>query len=416
VILCIVIVAGSTLAVGLLAGVPVRRLPTVRLQLASLALLAVALPLGAVMLSGAVMLHMGALGEVAVGSIAAGAVSVALALALTRNIVGPLERVRGASVRLAEGELGERAPIQGPMEIADLATSFNAMADHLEAVFDARRELVAWASHDLRAPITSLQAMLEAIDDGVIESGHYMAALQSQVRLLGSLVDDLFELACIDSGAIALALSAVDMVSLVRSCVHRFGLEAAARAIELSAVLRDEPVVAYGAADKVERVMANLVTNALRYTPAGGRIALSLTSGTEAVFVSVEDTGCGISSDSIDRVFEPFFRADPARTPADGSAGLGLAIARGLIEAQGGRIWVEPPAAGGTRICFMLPALDPELHVPERGAAGGGFVEAPHAGPGPSPSVRREGLGASRRGRSAGSALGRGGPDAVTPS
>ena len=360
----IVIVVVATLGVGVLAGAFLRKLPTVRLQLSALALLAVVLPVGAVLLSGAVMFHVSALGEVATASIAAGMVSVALALVLTRNIVGPLERVRAASVRLAEGELGERAPVRGPIEIVDMATSFNSMADHLEAVFDSRRELVAWASHDLRAPITSLQAMLEAIDDGVIESGHYMAALQSQVRLLGSLVDDLFELACIDSGATALTLGPVDMVELVTSCTRRFQLEAQARGIHLAAVIHDEVNVAFCAADKVERVLTNLVSNALRYTPAGGRIALSLTTGPAAVFVSVEDTGCGIASDSIERVFEPFFRADQARTPSDGSAGLGLAIARGLIDAQGGRIWAEPPAVGGTRICFMLPALDPELHAP----------------------------------------------------
>jgi signal transduction histidine kinase len=359
----IVIVVGATMGVGVLAGALLRKLPTVRLQLAALALLAVVLPVGAVLLSGAVMFHLSALGEVATASIAAGVVSVALALVLTRNIVGPLERVRAASVRLAEGELGERAPVRGPTEIVDMATSFNSMADHLEAVFDARRELVAWASHDLRAPITSLQAMLEAIDDGVIESGHYMDALQSQVRLLGSLVDDLFELACIDSGATALTMSPVDMVDLVTSCARRFQLEAQARGIYLAAVIHDEVVVALCAGDKVERVLTNLVSNALRYTPAKGKIALSLTTGPEAVFVSVEDTGCGIASDSIERVFEPFFRADQARTPSDGSAGLGLAIARGLIDAQGGRIWAEPPAVGGTRICFMLPALDPGLHA-----------------------------------------------------
>ena len=115
--------------------------------------------------------------------------------------------------------------------------------------------------------------------------------------------------------------------------------------------------MAYSAPDKVERVLTNLVTNALRYTPAGGKVVLSLTTGADAVFVSVEDTGSGIAPDSMERVFEPFFRSDAARSPADGSAGLGLAIARGLIDAQSGRIWAEPPAAGGTRICFVLPAF-----------------------------------------------------------
>ena len=227
-----------TLAVGIGAGLLLRLLPSVRLQLAALALLAVALPLGAVLFSGTVMFHMGAVAEVVAVSLAAGVASVAVALVLTRNLVGPLERVRIASVRLAEGDLGERAPVAGPAEIAELAESFNAMADHLEEVFDSRRQLVAWASHDLRAPITSLQAMLEAIDDGVIESGHYMDALQGQVRLLAALVDDLFELACIDSGAATIELGAVDMGALVSSCARRFELEAGARGVQLSAVLR----------------------------------------------------------------------------------------------------------------------------------------------------------------------------------
>ena len=128
--------------------------------------------------------------------------------------------------------------------------------------------------------------------------------------------------------------------------------------------------------------MVNLVTNALRYTPADGKVMLSLTKGTDAVFVSVEDTGSGIASDSMERVFEPFFRADPARSPADGSAGLGLAIARGLIDAQGGRIWAEHPVAGGTRICFVLPACtdrDPGAPTPRHlNRAHGRDVPATH--------------------------------------
>ncbi len=135
-------------------------------------------------------------------------------------------------------------------------------------------------------------------------------------------------------------------------------------------VIHDEQVVADRVRTRRERVLTNLVTNAFRYTPAGGKVALSLTQGADAAFVSVEDTGTGIASESMERIFEPFFRADPARSPADGSAGLGLAIARGLIDAQGGRIWAEPPASGGTRICFVLPALVPGLRSPPHPMAG----------------------------------------------
>ena len=206
-------------------------------------------------------------------------------------------------------------------------------------------------------PITSLQAMLEAIEDGIVEPRHYLSALQSQVRLLGALVDDLFELACIDSGAVSLDFDSVDVELLVASCVHRFDAEAQARGLTLSMVQRGGMTQSCCVPDKIERVLTNLITNSVRYTPAGGRITVSIAGGAGAVFVSVEDTGIGIAPDMAERVFEPFWRADQARSSASGGAGLGLAIARGLIEAQGGRIWAEQPPAGGTRITFVLPAL-----------------------------------------------------------
>jgi len=135
--------------------------------------------------------------------------------------------------------------------------------------------------------------------------------------------------------------------------------------------VRDRDTVARADPDKVERVLANLLANALRYTPAPGRVAASVSAGGGSVVVGIEDTGVGIAEDALDRVFEPFWRADPARTPADGGAGLGLAIARGLTEAQGGRIWVERPPAGGTRVCLVLPAAPGEVPVVSPPAAPG---------------------------------------------
>jgi len=156
---------------------------------------------------------------------------------VARSITTHLERVRAASVRLAGGELGERAPEGGPSEIAELASSFNSMAS-ISKRSSIRRQLVAWASHDLRAPITSLRAMLEAIEDGVVEPTHYLGALQSQVRLLAAMVDDLFELACIDAGATALEVEDVDMVacSLVHAPLRARGRRQGVRIIP---VLRD---------------------------------------------------------------------------------------------------------------------------------------------------------------------------------
>ncbi len=372
------VVGAATLVVGLAAALGLRLLPSVRLQLAGLALVAVVLPLAAVLLSGVVMFHMGAQLKVLAVSVAAAAAGVVGALVLAHNITERLERVRRASARLAAGELAERAPEGGPAEIAELARSFNTMAGRLEEVFDARRQLVAWASHDLRAPITSLQAMLEAIDDGVVEPEHYLESLQGQVRLLGALVDDLFELACIDAGLAEVPVAATDLSALVVASSRRFELEARARDIALTTVVRNEAAEAHCVPERVERVLANLISNALRYTPAGGRITVSLTEGAGAVFVSVEDTGVGIAPESVERIFEPFFRDDPARTSSAGGAGLGLAIARGLIEAQGGRIWAEPPASGGTRICFALPQGTSRQVELELGAGGRPVVPRRH--------------------------------------
>jgi signal transduction histidine kinase len=148
----------------------------------------------------------------------------------------------------------------------------------------------------------------------------------------------------------------VELEALVSSCVHRFDAEARARGIRVMCLRRGGSTQSRCAPDKVERVLTNLLTNALRYTPSGGSVAVTVAGGAGAVFVSVEDTGIGIAPEVADRVFEPFWRADGARTSAGGGAGLGLAIARGLIEAQGGRIWAEPPPSGGTRVSFVLPA------------------------------------------------------------
>jgi two-component system sensor histidine kinase BaeS len=360
------IVGGATLVVGVGLAVLLRRLPSVRLQLTGLAMLAVALPLASVTLSGLVAFHMGAQTGVFLVSAAAAATSLVGAILLTRNIVFHLESVRDASLELASGDLGARAPEGGPAEVAELASSFNAMAGHLEEVFEARRELVAWASHDLRAPITSLQAMLEAMEDGVVEPQHYVETLQGQVRLLSTLVEDLFEMACIDSGAITLTVGPVDLGALVEGFLQHYELEAHARGLRVRTVVRDDQTWAVCAPDKVERVLTNLVSNALRHTPAGGLITASVTGGAGAVFVSLEDSGPGVADEERERIFEPFWRGDAARAPSVGGAGLGLAIARGLIDAQQGRIWAETPTRGGTRICFALPAA-PSGEVPPEG-------------------------------------------------
>jgi signal transduction histidine kinase len=345
------VVAVSTLLIGLAGAVGLRRLPTVRAQLAAFGLLAVVLPLGAVLASGWVMFHMGA--DLKIVAVAAGAAAcaVAVALGLAASITRRVEHLSAASVRLAGGELSVRAPTGGPRELAKLGHSFNAMASELESLFDARRELVAAASHDLRTPVASIRAMLEAIEDGLATPEEYLAPLQEHARRLGALVDDLFELARIDAGALSHELQVISVAPLVESCVRGVEAEARARGVTLAQRLQETPPVRC-APDQVERVLLNLLTNALQHTPSDGSIAVLLDAADGQVTVSVEDTGTGITPDAARRMFDRFWRSDPARS---GGAGLGLAIARGLVEAQGGRIWAEGAATGGARVSFTLP-------------------------------------------------------------
>jgi signal transduction histidine kinase len=228
------------------------------------------------------------------------------------------------------------------------------MAAALEQLFDARRELVAWASHDLRAPIASLQAMLEAIEDGLASAEDYLPTLREQVRTLSMLVDDLFELARIDAGVLTLELRRMPVAPLVASALRLLQPEAEARGVALSADV-DEQVEARLAPDKFERVLFNLVTNALRHTPTDGSVAVRVERRTSDLLLRVEDSGEGLSEEAPARMFERFWRADRARSGS--GAGLGLAIARGLVEAHGGRIWAENRPQGGACVSFTLPAV-----------------------------------------------------------
>jgi signal transduction histidine kinase len=348
-------VAGITLAVGLLATVALRLLPTVRLQLGGLALIAVLLPLLAVMLSGLVMFHMGDDVKILAVAAAAAAAAVGAALALGSSVARRVERLRAASALLAGGELAARAPEDGPRELAELGRSFNEMAANLESLFDARRELVAAASHDLRTPIASITAMLEAIEDGLADVSEYLTPLQEQARRLAGLVEDLFELARIDAGALAYELQVVELAPLVESCLRGFEAEARAQGVRLEQRIEAAPS-ARCAPEQVERVLLNLLTNALRHTPSDGTVAVVVDEAGDAVRVTVEDTGEGISAETARRMFDRFWRSDSARADGTGGTGLGLAIARGLVEAQGGRMWAEPGDPRGARVSFTLPA------------------------------------------------------------
>lgn len=348
-----VVVTAATLGCGLAAALALRLLPTVRLQLAGLALLAVVLPLSAVLASGWVMFHMHDDVKILAVSAASAFTAVAGALLLARWILGPLERLRAAAARIAAGDLGATAPEGGPTELADVGASFNAMARSLEGLFDSRRELVAWASHDLRAPLASMQAMLEATQDGLAAPGEYTDELHRQVRLLSAIVDDLFELARIDAGALTLDLEEASLAVIAEASLRGIDAEARAKGVRLEARIDPLAPSVRCAPAKVERVLLNLLANALRHTPADGAVAVVVRSEGGSVLVAVDDTGSGLPPGAADLMFDSFWRGDSARS--DEGAGLGLAIARGLVRAHGGTIWAESRPEGGARVAFTLP-------------------------------------------------------------
>jgi signal transduction histidine kinase len=355
------IVSLGTLAAGLTLALALRLLPTVRLQLVGLALLAVGLPLAAVILGGLVMFHMGQ--DVKILAVAAASASTALAAALLvgARIARCIRGLESAAEELSAGELSARAPTKAPRELAYLGETFNTMAGNIEALFDARRQLVAWASHDLRTPVASIQAMLDATEDGLASAEEYLPALREQARTLASLIDDLFELARIDAGALTLELREARLPQLVSHCVRGLEAEARARQVRLETRLDGTLPEVRCAPEHVRRVLLNLVTNALRHTPCDGSVLVRAQQRERELEVSVEDTGVGLTEEAQQRMFERFWRGEASRTRASGGAGLGLAIARGFIEAQGGRIWAENRPGGGARFAFTLPISERAL-------------------------------------------------------
>ena len=324
-------------------------------QLAVLAVAAVCLPLGVVIGSGLVMFDMhGERTTFWIVAVASALCALGLALLLGRYILRPLDQLRAASKRLAAGDLAARAVESGPRELRELGTSFNEMAANLEQLFDARRELVAWASHDLRTPLASLRAMTEALEDGLAEPREYLPAIKAQTEILSSLVDDLFELARIDSGALALELREAPLGKLVSCCLGALEGDAQARGVRLESSLAGDPVVRI-APEKIQRVLLNLLTNAVRHARPQGEVAVVVQRDADHVVVAVEDDGSGLAPGAAERMFDRFWREDGSRARSSGGSGLGLAIAQGLVHAHGGTIWAENRRGGGARVAFTLP-------------------------------------------------------------
>jgi signal transduction histidine kinase len=219
---------------------------------------------------------------------------------------------------------------------------------------EARRQLVAAASHDLRTPLASLRLLVESIEDGVATGetrDRYLAEIRTHVALLSDLIDDLFELSRIEAGDISWTLRQVELGELIGDTVAAMRAPAAERGVRIAAELPPGEVVAEANAEKLQRVLFNLIQNAIRHTPADGSVTVRARADGNGVEVEVADDGEGVSAGDGERVFEAFYRGDAAR--GEDGAGLGLAISRAIVEAHGGRIWLEE-GSPGTRVHFTL--------------------------------------------------------------
>jgi signal transduction histidine kinase len=219
---------------------------------------------------------------------------------------------------------------------------------------DARRQMVAAVSHDLRTPLASLRLLVEAIDDGVATGKtreRYLGEMRTHVEALTALIDDLFELSRIEAGDIAWSMSQVEVRELIDETVASMRAAAEARGVSLAAELPAAEVLARANAEKVQRVLLNLIQNAIRHTPADGSVTVRARSAPNGVEIEVADNGAGIPAGEGERIFEAFYRGEEARS--EDGAGLGLAISRAIVEAHGGHIWLEG-AASGTSIRFTL--------------------------------------------------------------
>lgn len=282
-----------------------------------------------------------------------------IAAAVMRDI----EQVRSALVAVGEGteptELTAAAD-----EIGELAERTNSMIRKLDerrverdAAEGARRDLIAAISHDLRTPLASLQVLAEAIEDGMVdEQTHrrYLEQMSINIRSLGNLIEDLFELSRLEAGDIQWSMQQVRLDELVEETVDAVIAQAQAKRVEVRAAVPEDLAPAHANPEKLQRVLFNLIQNAIRHTPADGSVTVAASVTGHAICVEVADTGEGIDANDRSRVFEPFYRGGSEGSRTRQGAGLGLTICRAIVEAHGGRIWLAD-SDGGTRIRFTVP-------------------------------------------------------------
>jgi signal transduction histidine kinase len=296
----------------------------------------------------------------------AGGIAVAFGLFLSAAVTDKIVALSRGAEAIAQGQLRTRVLVDGRDEVAGLAQAFNQMAGQLEEaqrrtqeLDHLRRDLIAWVGHDLRTPLTSVRATVEALADGVVEDpetrARYLRTAKREINALSNLIDDLFDMAQLDSGGFKLDRAPNAISDLMSDTIERFRPMAEERKVALTGLAAPGVDPVYMDARQISRVLANLVSNAVRYTPAGGRVTLHAYPTRTGVVVEVTDTGDGIRPEDMPHIFEQFFRGERSRSRTTGGSGLGLAIVKAIVEAHNGQIRVESTLGKGSRFIITLP-------------------------------------------------------------
>ena len=311
-----------------------------------------------------------------------GMVSAGLALAavllggatfFSSRVSRPITRLTRAAQTMASGNLDVRVQNFNVREINDLAEAFNTMASSLAAADRQRRQLTADVAHELRTPLSIIRGRLEGMQDGVYSAGpEQLAALLDETALMERLIEDLRLLALADAGQLPLYPETFSPAQLLDSVARSFAHQTEAANVNVQVTTAPNLPELWADPQRISQVLGNLVTNALRYTPSGGTITLSawydMVAGQPQICMAVSDTGTGIAQEDLPHIFDRFWRADRSRSRTSGGAGLGLAIAKRIIDAHQGHIWAYSDPGNGTTVAFSLPlAVSNTLFAPYKG-------------------------------------------------
>jgi signal transduction histidine kinase len=298
----------------------------------------------------------------------AGGMATILGYFLSSTVTERINLLKGAAQKLSQGNLQTRVPVSGRDEVSALAVAFNQMAEQLQTadqkqreLESLRRDLIAWVSHDLQTPLTSMRAILEALSDGVVDEPEmvrrYLLTAQRDVMSLSALIDDLFQMSQLDAGGFPLHRLSASLGDLVSDTLESFSQLAKGQEITLEGQVESDVDPVLMDTQAIGRVFNNLISNALRHTPGHGRVSVWVRRAASGVEVTVSDTGEGIRAQDLPHIFERFYRGDASRSRTRGTgAGLGLAIARGILRAHGGDIQVQSEPGKGTQFTFFLPS------------------------------------------------------------